>query len=72
MPDALPKFATRDKLREHIVETTGIPLGKSTFDKMCAPACGKGPEVAAWMGERPLYDLNKGVEWALRSLLVRK
>jgi hypothetical protein len=39
---------------------------------MCAPACGKGPEVAAWMGERPLYDLNKGVEWALRSLLVRK
>jgi hypothetical protein len=52
-----------NRLREH-----GIPLGKSTLDKLCAPSVHHGPPVAAWWGRRPLYDFDEGIEWAEQRL----
>ena len=46
-------------LREH-----GYPFGKSTLDKLCAPAVNEGPPVDAWMGNRPLYAPAVALAWA--------
>jgi hypothetical protein len=47
------------KLRE-----LGYPIGDGTMAKLCAPAVGQGPPVAAWWGNRTLYDLDAGIAWA--------
>jgi hypothetical protein len=52
-----------DRLHDH-----GIPLGKSTLDKLCAPSIHQGPPVAAWWGRRPLYNFDEGIEWAEQRL----
>jgi len=59
MPDPIaspaPKpLLTREELRQYINDQ-GIPLGASTFDKLCMPSRDQGPEVEAWWGARPLY-----------------
>jgi hypothetical protein len=48
-----------ERLRQH-----GYPIGNSTLAKICAPAIGEGPPVAAWWGKRPLYDEDDGIAWA--------
>jgi len=64
---------TRSQLHDFLVQQ-GFPIGKSTLDKQCAPACGEGPPVAAlWPGRgknryRPLYEATAALEWA-KSLL---
>jgi hypothetical protein len=63
-----PRYYTREGLRRAIVNKLGVPLGKSTFNKVCAPAIGGGPPVAAWSGERPLYELEPGIAWAENRL----
>jgi hypothetical protein len=58
-----------------ILHENGFPLGKSTLDKLCAPAIGAGPPVFAWWGKRPIYDFNEGLAWAenrLRPTRARK
>ena len=65
MHGQIQQFVTRDELRQFLKEN-GFPFGKSTLDKLCAPACGQGPPIAAlWGGKkRPLYDPQVGIEWA--------
>jgi hypothetical protein len=73
MSDLPTRPVTRDELytllREH-----GIPIGRSTLDKMCMPSRGEGPPVAAWWPGRgknqyrPLYDPTAALNWA-RGLL---
>jgi hypothetical protein len=54
---------TRKQLAERLREL-GFPIGDSTLAKICAPAIGQGPPVAAWWGNRPLYDEDEAVAWA--------
>ena len=70
MPDL--RYLTRDELREEL-RARGFPIGKTTFDKLCAPSVGQGPPVEAyWPGrrnDRPLYTLANGLAWAESRLL---
>jgi hypothetical protein len=54
---------TRRRLAERLREL-GYPIGNSTLAKICAPAIGQGPPVAAWWGNRPLYDEDEAIAWA--------
>jgi hypothetical protein len=60
--NAKPRL-TRKQLGERLREL-GYPIGNSTLAKLCAPAIGEGPPVAAWWGNRPLYEEDAGVAWA--------
>jgi hypothetical protein len=63
--------------REFVFRREFIPLAsemglkapsQSIIEKVCAPAVGGGPEVAAYLGNRPLYRPNVVIAW-LKSLL---
>jgi hypothetical protein len=54
---------TRKQLGEQL-RKLGYPIGNSTLAKLCAPAISQGPPVAAWWGNRPLYDEDEGIAWA--------
>jgi len=54
---------TRKELAEFLREH-GYPIGNSTLVKLCCPAVGQGPPVAAWWGNRPLYNPDDGIAWA--------
>ena len=54
---------TREELRQYINDA-GIPLGASTLEKLCMPSRNEGPPVEAWWGARPLYNPERGLEWA--------
>jgi hypothetical protein len=54
---------TRSELRVFL-NSEGFPLGESTFEKICMPSRGEGPEVEAWWGGRPLYNPERSLEWA--------
>jgi hypothetical protein len=54
---------TRKQLGEHL-RKLGYPIGNSTLVKLCAPSIGQGPPVAAWWGNRPLYDPDEAAAWA--------
>jgi hypothetical protein len=43
----LPQYLTRVQLLE-LLQKSGYPISKSTLDKLCAPAVGQGPPVAAY------------------------
>jgi hypothetical protein len=58
---------TRRQLLDH-QRNNGIPIGKSTLDKLCAPSVDQGPPVAAWWGRRAIYDFVQGLAWAERRL----
>jgi hypothetical protein len=58
---------TRDQLLE-VLNANGIPIGRSTLVKLCAPSCGQGPPIEAWWGKRPLYSAKKGLAWAYARL----
>jgi hypothetical protein len=59
----MSRLLTREELRRAIIEEKGGRLGKSTFDKLCSPAIGEGPPVAAWSGRFPLYHRGPGLAW---------
>jgi hypothetical protein len=65
--NAKPRL-TRKQLGKRLREHYGFPIGDSTLAKLCAPAIGQGPPVAAWWGNRPLYDEDEAVIWAERRL----
>jgi hypothetical protein len=69
--DDLPKgYLTRDQLFE-LLRSHGFPIGRSTLDKLCAPAVNEGPRpIAFWPGHppRPLYDAASGLQWARARL----
>jgi hypothetical protein len=54
---------TRAQVCAHI-RAHGYPIGRSTMDKLCAPAINDGPPVAAWWGRRPLDDPDEALVWA--------
>lgn len=58
---------TREELRQYINDN-GIPLGSSTLDKLCMPSRNEGPEVECFWGNRPLYNPERGLEWARSRL----
>jgi hypothetical protein len=58
-----PRRLTRAQLLV-LLNESGYPIGESTLDKMCAPSVATGPPVAAWWGNRPLYDPDQGLAWA--------
>ena len=58
---------TRDQLLD-VLNANGIPIGRSTLVKLCAPSCGQGPPIEAWWGKRPLYSPKKGLAWAYARL----
>jgi hypothetical protein len=58
---------TRSELRVFL-NSEGFPIGASTLDKLCMPSRNEGPEVEAWWGDRPLYNPERGLEWARRRL----
>jgi hypothetical protein len=60
---------TREELRQYI-NSEGIPLGASTLDKLCMPSRNEGPEVECFWGNRPLYNPERGLQWA-RSRLTK-
>ena len=62
------KLGTRSELLLFLREKGGIPLAKSTLDKLCSPAIAAGPPVAAWWGNRPIYDFDEGMAWAQSRL----
>jgi hypothetical protein len=61
-------LGTRSQLLSAI-HAAGIPMGKSTLDRLCMRSNYQGPPVAKYWGRRPLYDLDKGLAWA-HSLLT--
>ena len=69
MTDLPAHPVTRDELYT-LLRTHGIPIGRSTLDKLCMPSRGEGPPVAAfWPGRgknpyRPLYDAQVALNWA--------
>jgi hypothetical protein len=58
---------TRRQLAGHINDN-GIPISLSRLHKLCAPACAEGPEPDAFLGRRPLYSPEKGLQWAKARL----
>jgi hypothetical protein len=61
---------TRRKAVEHINATTGIPLKKSSFDKLAAK--GQAPKPAGFFGRVELYKPNEVEDWARKRLLSSK
>jgi hypothetical protein len=61
----LPPFLTRKQLLAFL-NAEGIPIGKSTLDKLCA--LGQGPPVAAWWGRQALHRPAESLAWAMARL----
>ena len=62
---------TREELRQYINDA-GIPLGASTFEKLCMPSRGEGPPIEFFWGNRPLYKPERGLAWARSRLSQTK
>jgi hypothetical protein len=60
---------TRRQVGAHL-RVNGFPICDSTLMKMCAPARGDGPPVAAWLGNRALHDPDAALAWARSRLRV--
>jgi hypothetical protein len=68
-PAVSPPLLTRKQLLLFL-NSEGIPIGKSTLDKLCA--LGQGPPVAAWWGRLGLHRPAQSLAWAMARLrLVR-
>jgi hypothetical protein len=78
-PAAHPPLLTRDQLLVFLQEN-GIPMGKSTLDKLCGTSrkqrtgllLNQGPPVAAWWGNRPLHDREAALAWGKTLLRTSK
>ena len=62
-----PPLMTRRQLVK-LFQEHGYPIGFGTLGKLCAPACGNGPPVAAWLGNRALHDPDVALKWARSRL----
>jgi hypothetical protein len=58
------KLMTRKLALQFVNEVLGVPMGSSTFSKICAPAINEGPTPDCWFGKRPLYSEQTLREWA--------
>ena len=64
-PTVSPPFLTRKQLLLFL-NSEGIPIGKSTLDKLCALV--QGPPVAAWWGRLGLHRPAQSLAWAMARL----
>jgi hypothetical protein len=62
-----PPLMTRRQIAAYL-RANGFPIGDGTLMKLCAPALGEGPPVAAWLGNRALHDPDVAIEWARSRL----
>jgi hypothetical protein len=60
---------TRRQIGAHL-RANGFPICDSTLMKLCAPACGEGPPVSAWLGNRALHDPDAALAWARGRLRI--
>ena len=67
MPATTKPLMTRRQIAAY-VPANGFPIGDGTLMKLCAPAQGEGPPVAAWLGNRALHDPDVAIEWARSRL----
>jgi hypothetical protein len=64
MTGTMPKSLMTRRQIGALLRANGFPICDGTLMKLCAPACGDGPPVAAWMGNRALHDPDVAIEWA--------
>jgi hypothetical protein len=57
---------TRQQVPEFLAQEVGIPIGFSSFEKLCVT--GQGPAVAQYWGKRPLYRRSAVKNWGLARL----
>jgi autotransporter passenger strand-loop-strand repeat protein len=62
MPETTKPLMTRRQIAAYL-RANGFPIGDGTLMKLCAPAQGEGPPVAAWLGNRALHDPDVVIEW---------
>ena len=62
-------LVTRKGLVKHINEATGVPLTKSSFDKLAM--LGQTPKPDAYYGKVELYKPSRGEAWARERLCSR-
>jgi hypothetical protein len=64
--EQLKRLVFRDEAFE-LLKQERIPIGRGTFDKLCAPAENAGPPVAAWLkhrrNPRPMYEPQEILSW---------
>jgi hypothetical protein len=57
---------TRAQVPAFLAQEVGIPIGFSSFEKLCVS--GDGPPVAQYWGRRPLYTRSAVKSWGLARL----
>jgi len=58
-----PRRGTRRQVAEFLT-ANGYPLTKSVLDKLSMASVGRGPPVAYFWGNRPIYDFDEAIRWA--------
>jgi hypothetical protein len=53
------------------LRSKGYKISISRINILCAPAVGRGPPVALWLGSRPLRTPEAVLEWAEARLQTR-
>jgi len=69
--DLSEPLLTLGEIAPFIKQTTGIPFGLSTIEKLCSPAISDGPKPACYVGKRPLYERGEVLRWARTRLSAR-
>jgi len=67
-PGSSEPLLTLGEIAPFIKQTTGIPFGQSTVEKLCSPAISDGPKPAFYVGKRPLFRPADVVAWARTRL----
>jgi hypothetical protein len=62
---------TLSELAGFIKQTTGIPFGPSTMEKLCSPAINDGPKPITYIGKRPLFARDEVIRWAKARLSAK-
>jgi hypothetical protein len=62
---SIERYLTRGELAEYLTQH-GLPISKSTLDKLAMPSRGEGPPHVGFWGNRVLYDPAKALAWAKR------
>jgi hypothetical protein len=67
-PGSSEPLLTLGEIAPFIKETTGIPIGVSTVEKLASPAINDGPKPACYIGKRPLFARDEVARWAKARL----
>jgi hypothetical protein len=67
MPEDDP-LLTREQIIDRARDVHGVPITYSYVAKLCRADCYRGPEVAGWLGQRPLSHQSVVDAW-IRALV---